>query len=166
MSGLIRNLITLFQAWLAQGTYTPQSRVDCHFRVTPLDCGTHVLKSDKVLQLAESAQLDFLVKTRLLGTLRRGGIGFVNASQLIKFMKPIRMFARVRVETAVVHADDKCAWFSHALWVGNVEHAQVLVKMKFKQGARTVPPRDVLGAAPEGKPVYLRLWDEMLGAWR
>ncbi|NPC54440.1 thioesterase family protein [Caenimonas soli] len=163
MSGIIRNLLTLIQALFAAKA-DPHSRVTSHFRVTPMDCGTRVLKSDKYFQLAEAAQLDFLLKTRLFGKLLRGGVHFVNASQLVKFARPIGVFQRVRVETAIIYADDKCAYFSHAMFVGSRQHGEVLVKMKFKKGPVTCPPREFIDTHFATKPPYVQTWDEALEA--
>ncbi|MCW5669409.1 MAG: thioesterase family protein [Hydrogenophaga sp.] len=162
MIGLARNLGTLVRAAFTRGECTPQSRLSCRFRVTPFDVGLRVLKSDRYLQLAEAAQLDFMVRTRLAVPLVRAGIGFVNASQLIRFARPIGLFQRVDVQTAIVFADDRCAYFAHTLLVRGVLHAEVLVKMKFKQGRLTVPPRDVLGDCPAEKPAHLVAWDQSL----
>lgn len=163
MSGIIRNLLTFLLALFAARTDS-RSRVTSHFWVTPLDSGTRVLKSDKYLQLAEAAQLDFLVKTRLLGKLLRGGLHFINASQLVKFARPIGVFRQVRVETVIIYADAKCAYFSHAMFVGGQQHGEVLVKMKFKKGALTCPPSDIMDARFESKPPYLQSWDQALEA--
>ena len=66
------------------------------------------------------------------------------------------------VDTAIVFADEKCAYFSHSLRVQGAPHAEVLVKMKFKQGRQTVPPRDVFGECPSDKPAHLVAWDQAL----
>lgn len=161
MSGLIRNLFTLLWAFF-RGAADPASRVVAHFWITPLDAGTHVLKSDKYLQLAEAAQLDYLIRTKLMGTLLRRRLRFVNASQLVKFTRPIPMFRRVRVETAIVFADEKCAYFSHTMFVGGQQHAEVLVKMKFKKGVLTVPPSEVIDQSFTSKPPHLEAWDRAL----
>ncbi len=145
MSGLIRNLITLIYALLSNCRLDVQSKVTCHFRITPFDCGVFVLKSDKYFQLAESAQLDFLIKTKLFSKLRAEGLSFVNASQLAKFIKPIGIFKRVRVETRIIFTDEKCAYFSHSMFLGNHQYSEVLVKMKFKMGLLTVGPAEILG---------------------
>jgi hypothetical protein len=163
MSGLIRNLLTLLWAFFS-GSADPASRVVAHFWISPLDAGTQVLKSDKYLQLAEAAQLDYLIRTKLMRTLLRRRLRFVNASQLVKFALPIGMFRRVRVETAIIFADDKCAWFAHALFVGGQQHAEVLVKMKFKKGSLTVPPAEVIGRRFAAKPPQLEAWDRALDA--
>lgn len=159
MIGLARNLLTFVQAGLSGRDHTPQEPLTTRFRVTPFDVGIRVLKSDRYLQFAEAAQLDFMVRTRRALPLIRAGIGFVNASQLIRFARPIGLFQRVDVDTVIVFADEKCAYFSHTLCVHGAPHAEVLVKMKFKQGRRTVPPRDVFGDCPSEKPAHLVAWD-------
>ena len=164
MSGLLRNLLTLIVAILGYGKAMPQARISSSFFITPLDAGIAVLKSDKYLQLAEAAQLDFVVRTGLIGRLLKQRIGFVNASQLVRFAKPVRMFSRVNVETEIVWWDDKCAWFSHRFLVGDALHGQVWVKMKFKQGRVTVDPRTLIGSTVREKPAHLTLWDQTLGA--
>ncbi|HTE40983.1 MAG TPA: thioesterase family protein [Steroidobacteraceae bacterium] len=164
MSGIVRNLIAIVIAYFARGQFDARSRVDSSYWVTPFDSGISVLKSDKYLQLAEAAQLDFLIKTKLLKRLTSGGIAFVNASQFVRFGKPIRIFDRVRVETQIAYSDDKCAYFSHFLFVGELQHAEVLVKMKFKKGRITVPPAEIIGACELTKPPHLEAWDQMLTA--
>lgn len=164
MSGLLRNLLTLIQALLARGRYDPHSCIPSHYWITPLDCGISVLKSDRYLLLAEAAQLDFLVRTRLIGGLLRGGVGFVNVAQLVRFMRPVRMFSRLRVETAIVYADDKFAYFSHRMFLQDRQHGEVLVKMKFKKAAVTVRPGEIIGGSFASKPSSIEAWDQALAA--
>lgn len=162
MSGLLRNLLTLLQALLSREVVSTQSRVITHWWITPLDCGISTLKSDKYLQLAEAAQIDYLVKTRLLHRLLRDGVRFVNASQLIKFSRPIKMFQRVRMVTAIVFADEKCVYFAHSLFLDDHKHGEVLVKMKFKKGSITVCPAELIDCAFVAKPECIVAWDAAL----
>jgi acyl-CoA thioesterase FadM len=166
LSGLLRNLLTLLQAFLAREVVTAQSRVIAHFRVTPFDCGISTLKSDKYLQFAEAAQVDYLIRTRLFHKLRHDGLRFVNASQLVKFSRPVGMFQRVRIETAIIFADNKCAYFSHDFFLGDHKHAEVLVKMKFKKGSITVPPGELIDHVFTAKPACVDTWDLALEAMR
>ena len=165
MAGLARNLLTIAMALPRYGSADPLATVTSHFHVTPFDTGIATLKSDRYLQLAESAQVDFMICTGLIGLTMKNSWQFVNASQLVKFARPVRLFNRVRVDSRVLYADEKCAYFAHAFLVGGVHHAQVLVKMKFKKGRLTIPPAAVLGSLPPGpKPEALRRWDETLDA--
>lgn len=164
MSGLIRNLLTLLAALRHYRSAGLQSRTALHFRITPFDTGLATLKSDRYLQMAESAQLDYGIKTGLLGDMLRRRCSFVNASQLVRFARPVRLFNRVAVATQVIHADSKCAYFHHVFSVGASVHAEVFVKMKFKQGRLTVNPADMLGAFDGAKPALLQHWDQTLAS--
>jgi acyl-CoA thioesterase FadM len=64
----------------------------------------------------------------------------VNVAQIVKFAKPVSMFSRIRVETQLIYADEKCAYFAHAMYSRQDQLAEVLVKMKFKTGSITVAP--------------------------
>lgn len=164
MSGLYRNfLTTLFALW-RYNTVLPQSRTSAWFFITPFDTGIATLKSDKYLQLAESAQVDYMVRTGLIKNTLGSGYSFVNAAQMVKFIKPIRLFSWVRVETQVVFADTRCVWLSHNFFVGKIRHAEVQVKMKFKNGPVTVAPGLLLGTFSGAKPLWAEHWDETLAA--
>lgn len=166
MSGIIRNLFTLVLALFTRSQASAGSIVSCRFLVTPFDCGTSVLKSDKVLQLAEAAQLDYFVKTRLAATLLHRGIRVVNLSQFVRFLGPIGVFDRVRVDTSVIHADAKCIHFSHSIFGHGEKRAEVLVKMKLKRGRVTVPPSEVFDDWPCARLAQIEAWDEALQAMR
>ncbi|BBB65862.1 hypothetical protein UNDYM_1609 [Undibacterium sp. YM2] len=174
MSGLIRNFLTVILALFAYcivrrraaATASAGDRVTSYFWITPWDTGIRTLKSDKYFQLAESAQLDFVIKTALLRPMLSSGTAFVNVSQLASFMKPLHIFQRVRVETRIMHADEKCAYFSHAFYAGDAlhvePHAELLVKMKFKRGRLTVNPFELLGLRFEEPPAQLLAWEQAL----
>ena len=140
MSGLLRNIIAFFVGLVAYGSKAVEDVTEVKFWVTPFDSGIRVLKSDKYLQFAEAAQVDYLLKTGKFFMILRCGASFVNVAQLVKFTRPISTFGRVRVETQLIYADDKCAYFSHTMHARRGQAAEVLVKMKFKKGRVTVAP--------------------------
>ncbi len=162
MSGLIRNLVTILMAMFRWNSLPAQSGAVAWFRVTPFDTGFMTLKSDQYFQLAESAQFDFLIKTPLLSQMLGGGLSFVNAAQMARFMRPVRLFNRVRVETRIAWADARHAWFVHSFSVGGQPSAEIVVKMKFKKGRITVPPASLVGDFPQEQPALLRCWDQAL----
>ena len=90
MAGLLRNLITLLLALPRVGRHLSSETLHMRFWVSPLDAGIRNLKSDRYLQLAECAQLDFILRCGLLGKLVRQSLNFVNGSQLIRFQRPVR----------------------------------------------------------------------------
>ena len=144
MSGLLRNLIAFVIGLFAYGSKAVDDVTEVKFLVTPFDGGVRVLKSDKYLQFAETAQVDYLLKTGKLFSVLQAGASFINVAQLVKFARPVSIFSRVRVETQLIYADDKCAYFSHTMHCQGGLAAEVLVKMKFKKGRITVPPRTFL----------------------
>jgi acyl-CoA thioesterase FadM len=156
--------MTLLAALFQYGTATFADRVRTSFRITPLDTGIAKLKSDRYLLLAEAAQIDYLVKTRLLGALIRNGVSFVNASQLIKFAAPIKVFSVVEVDSGIIYWDEKCAYFEHVFSVHGRKCASILVKMKFKKGSKTIAPDGLIGQCGQSKPLSLTHWDEAIHA--
>lgn len=162
MSGFLRNLLTVLRALFSYASVSPLSRIASHFWVTPLDTGISKLKSDKYFQLVEAAQFDYMVRTGLIGTTLKRGTHFVNVAQMVRFMRPIKLFSRVTVQSQVVYADDKLVYFSHTLLAQDEPCAEVLVKMKFKRGGKTVKPQELLGPVALPKPPALQLWEDAL----
>ena len=58
MSGLLRNLIPFVMSLFAYGSKAVEDVTEVKFLVMRFDGGVRVLKSDKYLQLAETAQVD------------------------------------------------------------------------------------------------------------
>jgi acyl-CoA thioesterase FadM len=162
MSALLRNLVTVLLALMRYGSVTPLATVVCKFWVSPFDVGINKLKSDRVAQLAEAAQFDYLMQTGLMGTLVKQGYAFVNAAQMVQFKQAIKLFSMVTMHTRMVFADDKWVYFEHTLYAGGAMCAQVWVKMKFKNGRVTVPPSKLFGAVSMTKPAYILAWDAAL----
>jgi acyl-CoA thioesterase FadM len=162
MSGLLRNLLALLIGLLHHNRKTADSTVTTTFWVTPLDAGLKVLKSDKYLQYAETAQLDYLLQIGQFFAVLRSGASFVNVAQQVQFFRPVPLFSRVTVHTRLLYTTDKCAYFAHGLFAKNALAAEVLVKMKFKRGRATVAPGTFLAASFAQMPVQVQRWEEAL----
>src|SRR6218665_3943122 len=162
MSGLLRNLIALLVGLCRHASKAPGDTVHCHFWVSPLDAGIKRLKSDKYLQYAETAQLDYLLQIGRFFSVLRSGASFVNVAQQLKFLRPVPMFSRVRVETRLLYADAKCAYFAHHIHAQGALAAEVLVKMKFKKGRATVAPSRFLEGAFGDVPAEVQRWENAL----
>jgi hypothetical protein len=161
----MRNALTLLRALLRRGPSPGVGEaVTAPFRVTPLDVGLSTLKSDRYFAVAEAAQLDFLVRTGLAKPLLARRVNWVNLAQACRFERPLKLLQRFEVSTQVVCTDDRHAYFSHRFSSAQGLHAEVLVKVKFKQGRLTVPPVQALGLVPSAKPAHLQLLDQMLQA--
>ncbi len=164
MAGFLRNVLTVLWALMRYSTVGIHDRVRTVFFVTPFDTGLSKLKSDKYFALVEAAQYDFLIKNGLIKTLLSKRYSFVNASQIVKFSAPIRIFSKVHIDSEIIFWDDKWAYFSHAFFVNETMCAKVLVKMKFKQGRLTIDPQLLLHVCSTPKPSYLFDWDDSLAS--
>lgn len=145
MSGFWRNLFAVFGALFHRDDAIMQTGCSCSFWVTPFDVGVQTLKSDKYLQLAESAQLDFGVRSGLLKRMRHARCAMVNVEQQIQFGQPIKLFDRVGVKTSIVFADAKFVQFQHLYFVRDQQCACVTVKAKFKAGHITQSALELTG---------------------
>jgi hypothetical protein len=164
MSGLLRNIIAFVAGLFAYGSRAAAEVTVAHFWVTPFDTGINLLKSDKYLQLAETAQVDYLLQVGKLFAVLRSGASFVNVAQLVKFSRPVTLFSRVRVETRLIYADTKCAYFSHIVHARGSQAAEVLVKMKFKKDGITLPPCVFLSYSFTAVPKKVSSWEPALEA--
>lgn len=162
MSGILRNLLAFVISFWSYGSRSPNDTLQRRFWITPFDCGLTVLKSDKYLQLAEAAQVDYLLKTGKMRALLGGGVSFVNLAQLIVFSQPIRVFERVRAETLLLYADDKSAYFCHTFSSNGIQAAKVLVKMKLKKGRITVAPTAFFATRFPDVPPEVQNWTRAL----
>ena len=145
MSGIWRNFLTFLFALFKRDSSIMQSGCTCTFWVTPFDVGIHTLKSDKYLQLVEAAQLDFGLRSGLLGRMRQARCAMVNVEQLVQFNRPIKLFDRVYVQTNIVFADAKFVHFLHAFSVKGQPCASVSVQAKFKAGRMTQSAAELTG---------------------
>ncbi len=127
----------------------------------PWDVGIGTFRSDRYFAAAEAAQFDFVTRTDLLRPLLAQGVRWVNLGQASALHRPLRLFQSFVVSTKVVCVDEKHAYFSHIFSSAAGEHARVLVKAKFKQGSRTVPPHAVLGVQPTEKSIEIQALDRL-----
>lgn len=164
MAGFFRNILTVLAALFKYGAASPLASVTSRFRITPLDTGISKLKSDKFLHLVESAQIDFFIRTGLMGIFIRRGYSFVNVSQIIRFSKPVKVFSGVEIVSRIIYWDERIAYFEHLFLVRGDRCACVLVKTKFKQGSKTIEPAGVIGTCSQDKPQYLNDWDNLINA--
>ena len=111
MSGIWRNLLTLLTAVFSKDQSILKTGCSCTFLITPFDVGISALKSDKYWQLAESAQLDFGLRSGLVRRMRQAGCSMVNVTQNIQFESPVKLFDRTTVQTNIVFADAKYVYF-------------------------------------------------------
>lgn len=164
MSGLLRNTLALLGALVSRQRHPSDATLSRRFVVGPFDVGYRILKSDKYLELAEAAQIDFIVRTGLFGRLWRARIHAANAAVMVRFARPVPLLARVRVTTAVLHADARHLYLRHRFLRGETLHAEVLMKMVFRQGRDVVAPSGLVAGRFASEPILVARWNDALGA--
>jgi hypothetical protein len=140
----MRNFLTLLGA-AARRNEPASQPLNCTFRVMPWEVGIGTFKSDRYFAAAEASQLDFVTRTGLLRPMLRQRIRWVNVAQASILRSPLQLLQRFVVTTRVLCVDDKHAYFSHRFSSRAGDHAEVLVKVKFKSGSLTVRPDLLLG---------------------
>lgn len=156
----MRNLLTACHAALQPRMRADQAFV-CGFRVLPWDVGVRTFKTDRYLAVVEAAQTDFVIRAGLLRRFLKERLSWVNVTQVAQFEKPLQLFAAYTVTTRVECIDEKCAYLSLRFDSAVGLHTTVLLKTKFKQGRRTVPPRELLGECATEKTAQVRLLDAL-----
>jgi acyl-CoA thioesterase FadM len=140
----VRTLTTVLTASLRPAC-SPQDALVRRFRVMPWDVGISVFRSDRYFAVAEAAQFDFLVRTRLMLPMLRAGVHWVNLAQSSRLQRPLRLLQAFDVHTRVACMDERHAYFAHEFRTAAGPHARVLVKAKLKRGSITVPPATWFG---------------------
>lgn len=143
----MRLLLATVPALLA-GRSPPDLPITCRFRVMPWDVGISTFKSDRYFTVADAAQFDFAIRVGLLRPFLRDGVRWINLAQSCRFLKPLHVFQAYSAITRVLCADERHIYLSHCFRRGEHEHAEVLVKLKFKRARLTIPPARFFPQAP------------------
>ena len=158
----MRNALTALHAF-RQPRLAPSADFTCGFRVLPWDVGVRTFKTDRYLAVVEAAQVDFVIRAGLLRRFLKEGLGWVNVTQAASFHRPLKLFDAYAVTTRIECIDDKHAYASLRFAIAGEAHALVLLKTKFKQGRRTVPPAELLPGCPTARPDFLQPLDTLPG---
>jgi len=118
-------------------------------------------KSDRYFFVADLAQFDFAAHVGLLRPFLREGVRWVNLAQACCFKQPLRLLQPYSVVTRVVCVDERHTYLSHSFESAGQIHAEVLVKMKFKKGRRTLPPRSFFPLAPATRSLAIDALDAL-----
>ena len=92
------------------------------------------------------------MRSGLLGRMRQAHCAMFNVEQRIQFMRPIKLFDKVCVNTNIVFADAKFVNFQHLFSVNGPPCASVQVKAKFKAGRITQSAANLTGLSCADKP--------------
>lgn len=150
-----------------------------HFRVMPWDCDLNFhLTNGRYPQWLDLARTEFFLRIGAGPLFVRNGWRSVLASQTITFVREIKPFEPVDVESRILHWDKKYFYMEHRFMVRGRLHAKALARIAMlKQGKirsfgsmlQTIARRDKPDAVqPEPPPAPLEVLAkiELLGAKR
>ncbi|MFN7134066.1 MAG: thioesterase family protein [Myxococcales bacterium] len=132
----------------------PLEEVRLPMRVWPLDIDVYLhLNNGRYLTLMDNGRLQFMQRTGLLSVCRRRRWVPVLGGATVEFRRELRSFQTFDLVTRCAWWDEKWFYLEHRMERAGTVHALAWVKPVFKEGRRTVPPAEVLGALGfEGPP--------------
>jgi YbgC/YbaW family acyl-CoA thioester hydrolase len=165
MNLFLRLLLLLFTAWL-------RPRCDAlgparkRFIVWPpdLDVLGHV-NNGVYLSMLDVARVDMMLRSGMLGLLRRHGFYAVVAAQTIRFRRSLRLFQSFEVETKVIGWDEKAFLLRHQFLRAGEVVAEAVVRSRFlKRKGGGVSSQELLellgrtGPSP-ALPDWIQAWN-------
>jgi acyl-CoA thioesterase FadM len=129
-----------------------------------LDVLLHV-NNGVYLSMLDVARVDLLLRSGLLGRLRKRGFYPVVAAETIRFRRSLKLFQSFEVETKVLGWDDKAFILQHQFLRAGAVMAEAIIRSRYlKRGGGTVSTREVLEAlglplASPDLPPWIDAWN-------
>ncbi|MAK91996.1 MAG: hypothetical protein CMI13_12270 [Oleibacter sp.] len=109
----------------------------CRLRVMPWDCDLNLhLTNTRYPAWLDIARTDFFLRIGSMPLFVRYGWRSVLASQTLTFIREIKPFAVVDIESRILHWDKKYFYMEHRFLVGGVLHANCLARIAVLKGGR------------------------------
>lgn len=151
MNLLLRLLLVLWRAWRAP-RLAPLAESVVPFRVLPtdLDLNRH-MNNGRYLTLMDLGRVDLIVRSGMLGALRRRRWMPVIASQLVRYRRALDPFDRYELRTRVLGWNDRDLFVQQRFVRGGEVVALAVVRAVVRGPDGRVPPGEV--AAEAGHPL-------------
>lgn len=140
------------------------------FRVLPWDCNFQgTLNNEVVLSWIDICKLSLVFRLGYAHWLVRERLWTVTSALDAIFVRPVPVFAKVRVETAFVFWDEKYVYMKHRLLVKKELCINVLSRSAFVRGGAIVTPLEFMSKVGEPPrrleaPESVLRWAEMRNA--
>ena len=107
------------------------------FRVMPWDMDLNMhLTNTRYPALIDVGRVQWFAEIGLLPLIMKGGWRTVVASQTITFVREIKPFAKVDIESRVLYWDRKYLYSEHRFLVGGKLHCKALARIALVRGGR------------------------------
>lgn len=158
---LLFRLLHLLFAHRFRPAAGPLDEVVTPFRVWPtdLDLNRH-MNNGKYLSVMDVARVDLMLRSKLIGTLKRARTYPLVASQSIRYRRALHLFGRFEVRTRVLGWDDRFVYLQQSFVARGELAASAVVKAIFLHAERgRVEPAELFGLAGiQGDELELPGW--------
>jgi len=161
MNLYLRLLVAIVGAWRAPALHHGETS-ECIYRVWPhdIDLFGH-MNNGRYLQIMDVARVDWMLRTGVIGAMRRNRWGAVLGGGVVRFRRSLKPMQRYRVRTRLVCWDER--WFYHEhtfLSLSGDCIAVGITRAALRGGADWVTSDRVVGIVHEGAvsppvPAYL-----------
>ncbi len=144
---------------------TAVSRIRLTTLPTDLDILRH-MNNGRYLSLVDLGRFDLLVRTGMIGAMRRHGWYAVVSAETVTFRKSLRLWQRFDVESRLIGHDDRAIFLEHRVVRGGEIYARVVVRARMvKRSGGTLSHEELFATIgrPEGIPEvedWLHDWAE------
>lgn len=162
MNLYLRLLLTFVSAWRAPSLHHGEIS-ECTFRVWlhDIDLFGH-MNNGRYLQIMDVARADWMLRTGVIGAMRRNRWGAVLGGGVVRFRRSLKPMQRYRVRTRLVCWDDRWFYHEHTFLdsVGN-RVAVGITRAALRGEGLWIPSRVVVQAVHDGAvsppvPAYLK----------
>lgn len=133
---------------------TAVSRIRLTTLPTDLDILRH-MNNGRYLSLVDLGRFDLLVRTGMMGAMRRHGWYAVVSAETVTFRKSLRLWQRFDVESRLIGHDDRAIFLEHRVVRDREIYARVVVRARMVKRSGGTLSHDELFATigrPEGVP--------------
>ncbi|KAH9254443.1 hypothetical protein BASA81_007556 [Batrachochytrium salamandrivorans] len=120
-----------------------------------IDVNLHLNNASLILQ-TEFARWNWMAQNGLLVHAVKNRWVFLAASQAVRYRHEVFAFHRMEIKTTIAAVDEDWIWVRHCVWSRQKLCAQSLLRVKIKQGRRTVSPTEFFSAAKQDMGIDLQ----------
>ena len=121
------------------------------------------LNNGRTLTLFDLGRIPLVLRTGLVGVLRRQGWGIAVAGNTTRYRRRVRAFQRVEMRSRCIGWDARFIYMEQSMWRGGECSSHILIRAAVTGKNGIVPPAEVLramGQDPQGPelPGWVQSW--------
>jgi acyl-CoA thioesterase FadM len=118
-----------------------------------LDTNAHV-NNGRYLTLMDLGRFDLMTECGLVRTVLKNKWFPVAGGVMVRFERPLHIFEKIQLKSAIIGWDEKWLYFSHDIYTGEKRAARAFARGLFRTRGRSIPTHELLDAMDyQGKTV-------------